>query len=148
MDFSTQKPQAIGANKKKKKKLKRNLRETDSEDEVESPFPRFISIESKSSPITSLSLFIIEKVILSNITPKSVKKLKNDTLLVEVEKRKHVDFLLKMTMFNNIAVKTYPHKSQNTSEGVVRSEELSLCTLEEIKKELKTRCDWCQKSFY
>ena len=85
MDFSTQKPQAIGANKK----LKRNLRETDSEDEVESPFPRFISIESKSLPITSLSPFIIEKVILSNITPKSVKKLKNDTLLIEVEKRKH-----------------------------------------------------------
>ena len=57
------------------KKLKRNLRETDSEDEVESPFPRFISIESKSSPITSLSPFIIEKVISSNITPKSVKKM-------------------------------------------------------------------------
>ena len=133
MDFSTQKPQAIGANKK----LKRNLRETDSEDEVESPFLRFISIESKSSPITSLSPFIIEKVISINVTPKSVKKLKNDTLLVEVEKRKHADFLLKMTMFNNIAIKTYPHKSLNISKGVVRSKELSLCTLEEIKKELK-----------
>ena len=72
MDFSTQNPQAIGANKK----LKRNLRETDSEDEVDSPFPRFISIELKSSPITSLSPFIIEKVISSNITPKSVKKIK------------------------------------------------------------------------
>ena len=70
MDFSKQKPQASGANKR----LKRNLRETDSEDEVESPFPRFITIESKSSPITSLSPFIIEKVISSNITPKSVKK--------------------------------------------------------------------------
>ena len=117
------------------KKLKRNLRETDSEDEVESPFPRFISIASKSSPIFSLSPFIIEKVLSSNITPKSGKRLKNDTLLVE--KRKHADFLLKMTMFNNIAVKTYPHKSLNTSKGVVRSKELSLCTLEEIKKELK-----------
>ena len=42
-----------------------------------------------------------------------------------------------MTMFNNIAVKTYPHKSLNTSMGVVSSKELSLCTLEEIKKELK-----------
>ena len=95
MDFSTQKPPAIDANKK----LKRNLRETDSEDEVESPFLRFITIESKSSPIVSLSPFINEKVISSNIILKSVKKiLKNDTLLVEVEKRKHADFLLKMTM--------------------------------------------------
>ena len=41
------------------KKLKRNLRETDSEDEVESPFLRFITIESKSSPITSLSHRVI-----------------------------------------------------------------------------------------
>ena len=43
MDFSTQNPHAIGANKK----LKRNLRETDSEDKVESSFPKFITIESK-----------------------------------------------------------------------------------------------------
>ena len=70
MDFLTQKPQATGANKK----LKRNLIETESEDEVESPLLRFITIESKSSPIMSLSLFIIEKVISSNITPKSVKE--------------------------------------------------------------------------
>ena len=119
------------------KKLKRNLRETDSGDEVESLFSRFITIEFKSSPIMSLSPFIIEKVISSNISPKSVKKLINETLLIEVEKRKHADFLLKMTMFYNIAVKTYPHKSLNTSKGVVRSKELSLCTLEEIKKELK-----------
>ena len=50
-----------------------------------------------------------------------VKKL-NQTLLVKVEK----------TKFHNISVKTYPHKSPN-----VRSKELSLCTIEEIKRELK-----------
>ena len=132
MDFSTQNPQAISANKKNK----RNLRETDSEDEIESPFSRFISIELKSSPITSLSPFIIEKVISSNITPKSVKNLKMIHYSLRW-KKENVDFLLKMTMFNNIAIKTYPHKSLNTSKGVVRSKELSLCTLEEIKKELK-----------
>ena len=48
-----------------------------------------------------------------------------------MEKRKHADFLLKMTKFHNINVKTYPHKSLNESK------ELSLCTLEEIKRELK-----------
>ena len=42
-----------------------------------------------------------------------------------------------MTKFHNISVKTYPHKSLNVSSGVVRSKELSLCTIEEIKRDLK-----------
>ena len=81
--------------------------------------------------------FLIEKVISSNITPVNVIKLKNQTLFVEVDKRKNADFLLKMAKFHTINVKTYPHKSLNISKGVVRSKELSLCTVEEIKKEMK-----------
>ena len=42
-----------------------------------------------------------------------------------------------MTKFHTINVKIYPHKSLNISKGVVRSKELSLCTIEEIKKEMK-----------
>ena len=42
-----------------------------------------------------------------------------------------------MTKFHTINVKTYPHKSLNISKGVVRSKELSLYTIEEIKKEMK-----------
>ena len=104
--------------------------------------PRFIIIESSSFLITNLSLFIIEKVISVNFTPITVKKLKNWTLLVEVEKKKHANLLLKMTMLYNIPVKTYSHKSLNINKGIVRSNELSLCTIEEIKKELKkTRCN-------
>ena len=120
------------------KKVRRNLNESDSSDnETEASFHRFIIIESKSAPITNLSPFIIEKVISTNLTSIAVKKLKNQTLLVDVEKRKHADFLLKMTKFHNISVKTYPHKSLNVSKGVVRSKELSLCTIEEIKREIK-----------
>ena len=49
-------------------------------------FPRFLVIQCQdgSNPVTSLSPFVIEKQIESLIgTPKSVKKLKNKTLLVE-----------------------------------------------------------------
>ena len=88
-------------------------------------------------PITNLSPFLIEKVISSNMTPVYVKKLKNQTLLVEVDKRRNANFLLKMTKFHIINVKTYSHKSLNISKGVVRSKELSLCTIDEIKKEMK-----------
>ena len=120
------------------KKFKRNLNESDSSDnETEEPFPRFMIIESNRAPITNLSPFKIEKVISTNLTPITVKKLKNETLLFEVEKRKHADFLLKMTKFHNSRVKTYPHKSLNVSKEVVISKELSVCTIEEIKRELK-----------
>ena len=51
--------------------------------------------------------------------------------------RGNADFLLKMTKFHNISVKTHPHKSLNIHKEVVRSKELYLCTIKEIKSELK-----------
>ena len=76
-------------------------------------------IESTETLVTNLSPFVMEKIISSNNKPITVKKnkLKNQTLLVEVEKR-NVDFLLKMTRFHNITVKTYPHKSLNIDKGL------------------------------
>ena len=116
------------------KKLKRTLTKTESDYEGVASFPRFMIIESTETPITNLSPFLIEKVISSYMTPVNVKKQKNQIPLVEVDKRKNDDFLLKMTKFYTINVKTYPQKSSNISKGVVRSKELSLCTIEEIKK--------------
>ena len=52
-------------------------------------FPRFLVIQSQdgSNPVTSLSPFVIEKQIESFIgSPKSIKKLKNKTLLVETNR--------------------------------------------------------------
>ena len=42
-----------------------------------------------------------------------------------------------MTKFYTVNVKTYSHKSLNISKRVVRSKELSSCTIDEIKKEMK-----------
>ena len=44
-----------------------------------------------------------------------------------------------MKFFTNIKIKSYAHSSLNSSKGVVRSSELSLCTLDEIKSHLKTQ---------
>ena len=44
-----------------------------------------------------------------------------------------------MKFFTNIKIKSYAHTSLNSSKGVVRSSELSLCTLDEIKSHLKTQ---------
>ena len=62
-------------------------------------FARFIIIESKNKekPITSLSPFVIEKQIEAHIgTAKSVKKLKNETLLVETTRKTQTEKLKKL----------------------------------------------------
>ena len=71
------------------------------------------------------------------VKKKKKKKKKKSNFACQRGKRKHADFLLKMTKFHNVSVKTYPHKSLNVSKRVVRSKELSLCTIEEVKRELK-----------
>ena len=57
------------------------------------------------------------------------KKKTKKKLLVEVDKKKNADFLLKMTKFHTINVKSYPHKSLNISKGVVRN-----CHYAQLKK--------------
>lgn len=69
--------------------------------------------------------------------PKSVTKLKNNTLLVEVTKETYLEVLLKKTYFYNLKIKAYPHKYLDTSKWAVRSLDFSACTLDEIKTIIK-----------
>ena len=86
-------------------------------------FLRFLVIQSQdgSNPVTSLSPFVIEKQIESLIgTPKSVKKLKNKTLLVETNRKSQTENLLKVTSFFNLTVSVSQHNSLNSSKGIIR----------------------------
>ena len=47
--------------------------------------------------------------------------------------------ILKWETFNNIKIKTSLHQSLNSSKGIVKSSELSLYTLEEIKTNFKNQ---------
>ena len=106
--------------------------QNDIDDDLESPnfvfsgndtFARFLVIQSQdgSNPVTFLSPFIIEKQIESLIgTPKSVKKLKNKTLLVETSRKTQTENLLKITFFFNIKVSVTEHNSLNSSKGIIR----------------------------
>ena len=84
-------------------------------------FPRFLVIQSEEAKeITSLSPFVIEKQIESLIgTPKSVKKMKNKTLLVETNRKSQSDNLLKTKTFFGLKVSVTEHKSLNTSKGII-----------------------------
>ena len=83
--------------------------ESDSEnDSDQSLLPKSLVLESmEATPITKLSSFIIEKIQLSLIKPKSVKKLINNTLLVKVSKKTFPD--LQQKYFYNLKIKTYPY---------------------------------------
>ena len=64
---------------------------------------------------------MIEKQIESLIgTPKSVKKLKNKTLLVETSRKSQTDNLLKTSTFLGLKVSFTEHKSLNSSKGIIR----------------------------
>ena len=128
------------------KKAKRALSsDSESDSECQNPsshFPRFLVIEAEdsSNPIARLSPFIIEKQISSILgTAKSVKRLKNDTLLVECFTMQQASNLLSNKTFFNKPVKIYPHKSLNTCKGVVRCRELSYCDPDEILSNLKSQ---------
>ena len=120
-----------------------SLTDTESEYSIPSTFARFLVIESadSSKPVTKLSPFIIEKSISAILgTPKSVKKLKNETLLVECFSQQQVKNLLGHKKLFNLEVNIFPHKTLNTSKGIIRCKELSFCdSFEEIKSNLKSQ---------
>ena len=76
-----------------------------------------IKSDNEEQPITSLSPFIIEKQIEALIgTPKTVKKLKNKTLLVETTRKTQTEHLLKVKQFFNLQVTVSEHTTLNTSK--------------------------------
>ena len=103
----------------------------------EGNFPRFLVIELiENKKMGNLSPFLIEKVLSTKSNPKMIKKTKDGNLLVEITNLRDAQSLLKMKNFHEYKCKVFPHKTLNTSKGVVRSYELSLATEEEIKTEL------------
>ena len=95
-------------------------------------FAKFLIIESQNyeKPITSLSPFVIEKQIEALIgTPKSVKKMRNQTLLVETIRKIQTEQLLKCKTFFNLPVEVSEHKTLNSSNGIIRDKALKGETL-------------------
>ena len=122
------------------KKRSRDQLDTDSDNgQMPTSFPRFLIIESTKpdQTLAKLSPFVIEKVLVSIAgSPKSVKKLNSGSLLVEIEKAKHAENLMKLTRFFEIPAKCYPHTSLNTSRGIIRCPDLAGVSEEEIVSNL------------
>ena len=137
----------MGSNRRKRTKQCSESDISDIDDSTQPPttsnkdtspqhFPRFILVESKeeNKPITSLSPFIIRKVIQGIAgEPENIKKLhRSNQLLIEVSRKAHAENLLRAQTFHDLKVRVYPHTSLNSSKGVIRCPELGSCSEEEI----------------
>ena len=97
------------------------------------PILIIIHSEVEGKDISLLSPFLIEKAIMSIAgEPKSIKNLRSGDLLIQCTKQPHEANLLKMKTFCRLKCTVTPHKSLNTSKGVVRCSALRKQSCEHI----------------
>ena len=129
------------------KKLKRGNSDVDSsdtEEEISVPiilnnWPRFMLIQSVDleRPIAKLSPFTIHQGIKGLAgTPRTVRRLRSGDFLIEVTKPAQVESLLRSTVLADIPIKVVPHRSLNTSKGIIRSFDLKESSEAELKHNL------------
>ena len=105
-------------------------------------WPRFIVLKpvEETQPLTKLSPFAVEKYIFGMYgTVKKVSKMKCGSLLIEASRITQAKKLMETEVFMDIDVRASPHRSLNTSKGVVRDHGRDLFDMSEadIVMELK-----------
>ena len=114
--------------------------DSDTDGDSNCNFARWLVIESNDSdqPLTRLSPFILGKALNAQIsTLKSIKRLQRGDVLVERDRSTYSRMLLGLTQLAGVPVKVSPHRSLNTSRGVIRSRDIAGCSAEEIAEELQ-----------
>ena len=102
-------------------------------------FPRFLMMmpDDEEKSLHKLSSFAIQKGIEGLAgEPKSIKRLRSGDLLIEVDRGSHSTNLQKATELAGKPIKVSPHRTLNTSKGVIRTPELRNTTNEEIIAQL------------
>jgi len=100
-----------------------------------SVFPRWLVIEAADSDtsLSRLSPFALGKALQAQIgTLRAVKRLQRGDILVETDKHSYSRMLLGLAQLAGVPVKVTPHRSLNTSRGVIRSRDIADCNVEEI----------------
>ncbi|XP_035824785.1 uncharacterized protein LOC118477432 [Aplysia californica] len=94
--------------------------------------------EKQDTNLTTLSVFKIHKSLkhFGIYKPKYIKNLGSTDLLIQVSSSIESGKLLACTSFGGIPVCVQPHRSLNTSKGVIKSRELYGCTEEEMVQEV------------
>ncbi|XP_046685447.1 uncharacterized protein LOC124371177 [Homalodisca vitripennis] len=119
----------------------RKLENKQTDDEINMPTPLFLVLSHKEDgkTLTKVSPFLIHKSLVAcGGQPKSIRKLRNGTILVEAANCIQSKKFLKMTsFFDQVPITVQPHASLNSSKGIVFCRDLMDCSEEEIKDELQ-----------
>ena len=112
--------------------------------EVSDNWSRFIVLKSSEGgvPLTKISPFVIEKCIKSRAGEvKNVTKLKSGGLMIECQWKQQLLNLLSLKQIHNITISFTPHRTLNTSRGIIlyRDEDLDNLSDGEIGEELAPR---------
>ena len=93
---------------------------------------------SSDTPLSTLSVFLLAKGLKAAAgNLKTVKRLEKGDILLEVSSEVQSRCLLKLSNLAGCPVQVTPHRTMNTSKGVIRCKELINCTKEEILSELQ-----------
>ena len=116
--------------------------DSESEELLEQEYwPHFLLVEgtSEEKPLSKLSPFAIERGFRGIVSEKlkSIKKLRSGAFLVEVSTLKQSLRLRKATIFIDRPIRVTPHKTLNSSKGVIKCPELKETSELEMKKEMK-----------
>ena len=105
-----------------------------------SKWPSFITLQSTQDArdITKLSRFALQNGVelITGSPVSSITSLRSGGILVKAVTQQQSKSLLNATMFIDIPIKAEPHKTLNTSRGILRCRNLRDCTDEEISTNL------------
>ena len=103
-------------------------------------WPKFWVMEGTDdqNPLSKLNPFLVEKGVKSISSTLQVKRLLNGTILFECEKISQAKNLQKLNQFANVPVKTSPHRTLNSSKGIIRCRDIYDMSEEEIANELSS----------
>lgn len=103
-------------------------------------FPSFLVAQSTDGQQIKLSIFGIQKLIKCAIGEvKSAKKLRNGSVLIEVCNKGQAERAMKLTNWVDQPITITPHRSLNTSRGIIRCPSFKDCADEEVLSELKSQ---------
>ena len=141
-----QTPPQQPSQKKPQSDTRKRLRPEESSSEEDNSssdtWPRFLILKDSTTEktLSRLSPFVVSKTIKALAgEPKSVKRLRDGSLLVEVLRKSHSDSLLKLTLFSDVPVSVTPHRSLNTKKGVIRCREFDSMDENNILEELSSQ---------
>ena len=133
-------PQTVVQTSESKKRKINTVVSDVSEDENDVTFPRFLVVAGKNDQPIKYSIFAIQKFLQCGVGDvKTAKKLQNGNVLVEVTTKKESDRALQMTNWFDTPISVTPHRSLNTSRGVIRCREFRDCDDGEVVDALQSQ---------